>query len=214
MNANLISIVIADDHPLFRNGLRQALTAYKHIQIVSEAANGTQLCLAVEKHRPDVVITDLSMPVTDGREAIRRIKEEHPATGIVVLSMHGEAHIIAEMMKAGVHAYLLKTAEAAEIEKAVHQARQGKIFLGPSVHRCMAEVVQYACRDGALGEREKTILRLLFQQLTTKEIAGRLHVSERTVEDYRKNMLAKTSSKTIAGLIRYGLRNGIMGLDE
>jgi DNA-binding NarL/FixJ family response regulator len=213
MDTNRITLVIADEHTFFRNGLRAALHAFKYIEVLSEASDGKQLYHAVGKHRPDVIITDISMPEMNGLEAMRLIKQRYPTTGIVVLSAHAEASIIKEVLQAGAHSYLLKTADIKEIEQAVQSAKRGKIFFPVSTIKHLGDVVQYLCQECTLSMREKEIIRLLFEELTTKEISEQLCLSERTVEEYRKHILEKTGSKNVVGIIKYALRRKIVELN-
>lgn len=206
------SLVIADDHVLFRTGLQYALQNHKHLYVMAAATNGEELCAAVEKHRPDVVITDLSMPAMSGLEAMRHIRQRHPKTGLVVLSVHEEASVITEAMQAGAHAYLLKTANLEDIEKAVQSAKIGKAFFSATTLAHLGNVVQYLCGNCALTNREKAVIGLLFQEFTSKQIGQQLHLSERTVEEYRKHILEKTGSKNTVGIIKYALRQKIVDL--
>lgn len=214
MKTNPTTLVIADDHAYFRSGLQHALSNYKHLHVLSEASNGKELCYAVEKYRPDVVITDISMPGVSGIEAARLIKQHYPTTGIVALSMHEEANVIKEVFQAGAHAYLLKSADVFEVEQAVQSAKKGKVFFSTATISHIGNVMQYLFQECTLSGREKEIIQILFQELTSKEISERLCLSERTVEEYRKHILQKTSSKNTIGIIKYGLRKKIIELDE
>lgn len=212
MNTSPLTLILADDHYFFRFGLRAILHCDNHIHVLAEAANGKELCLAVEKYHPDVVITDLSMPEMSGLEAIRLIRQHYPVTGIVVLSMHEETALIKEAFQAGAHSYLLKTAGIDEIVKSVQCAKKGKPFYSPAIVEHLGNVVQYLNQDCTLNEREKQIIQLLFQECTSKEISERLHLSKRTVEEYRKHIIGKTASKNAIGVIKYGLRKKIIEL--
>ncbi len=214
-----IRVVLADDHRLFRDGLRTLLEQQPRIEVVGEAADGTALLALVPKLRPDVVLMDVSMPGLNGLEAARRLHADHPAVAVVMLSMHADHRFVVEALRAGALGYVLKDCEVAELVEAVRCAARGEVHLAPAVAGgVVRDYLALATeRPGSafsvLSAREREVLQMLSEGRTVKEIAQALVVSIKTVETHRKNVMDKLDIHSIAELTRYAIREGLTTLD-
>lgn len=207
-----INVIIADDHFYFREGLKLALGGQKEIQIVAEASNGKELYALAQRHTPDVIVTDISMPELSGIEVTRLVRAHYPQTKIIALSMHEEASVIRETLLAGAHAYVLKHADISEVMTAIHTAHRGKFYVSTTTSHYLDCILQYSVTNQSLTQRETEIIQMLFEELTNKEIGERLYISERTVEDHRKNIQKKVKAKNVVGVIKHAIRNRIVEL--
>jgi len=207
-----ISVLIVDDHPVVRRGLRTFLELHEDVRVVAEASNGIDGVSLAEELEPDVVLMDLVLPDLDGIEATRRIRSVSPSTSVIVLTSFADDDKVFPAIKAGATAYLLKDAEPQQLVEAVRLASRGEPLLHPKIAaRLMQEVAGGSERDAVedLTARELQVLRLLAQGLTNKLIAEELVVSEKTVKTHVSNILAKLhlSHRTQAAL--YAVRRGL-----
>ena len=207
-----ISVLIVDDHPVVRRGLRTFLELHADVRVVAEASNGIDGVSLAEELEPDVVLMDLMLPDLDGIEATRRIRSVSPSTSVIVLTSFADDDKVFPAIKAGATAYLLKDAEPQQLVEAIRLASRGEPLLHPKIAaRLMQEVAGGGERDAVedLTARELQVLRLLAQGLTNKLIAEELVVSEKTVKTHVSNILAKLhlSHRTEAAL--YAVRHGL-----
>lgn len=209
-----IQIVIADDHEIFRDGLKLMLSKYPEIQIVGEAANGKELIALVEQVQPQVILTDIKMPVMDGIESTKKITASHPNVGIIGLSMFDEDDLIIDMLEAGAKGYLLKNSDKNEIVDAIHTVYlQQPYYCKNTSHKLMQMIARskfnpYVKRSKIeFSEREKEIIALICEGLTNKQIADVLFLSSRTVEGYRLKILEKMEAKNTVGLVIYAIQH-------
>jgi NarL family two-component system response regulator LiaR len=208
--ADVISVVIADDHPFVRHGLRTYLETLDDMEVVGEAANGAEAVDVVERVKPDVALMDLVMPELDGVGAIRRIHEIVPATKVIALTSFDDDEKVFPAIKAGAAGYLLKDVRPAELAEAIRKASRGEALLAPSVAaRLMQEVAGGPPPSAALTDRELEVLRLIARGMSNKLIARELVVSEKTVKTHVSNILAKLhlADRTQAAL--YAVREGL-----
>ena len=212
----MIKLALADDQALFRRGMAMLLRDMADVQVVFECSNGEELLTGLKGNAVDIVLLDLEMPVMDGMEAMRRIKEDHPQVKVIVLSMHSEEKFIVHLMELGANGYVVKTAEPDEIENAVRAVASSGYHFSEMVSRVMLqglvkkEKLKPTFSDvDPLTERELEVVRLICQELTTTEIAGKLFLSPRTVEGHRNNVLQKTGARNTAGIVVYALTKGI-----
>ena len=208
--ADVISVVIADDHPFVRHGLRTYLETLDDMEVAGEAANGAEAVAVVERVRPDVVLMDLVMPELDGVGAIRRIHESVPATKVIALTSFDDDELVFPAIRAGAAGYLLKDVRPAELAEAIRKACRGEALLAPSVAaRLMQEVAGGPPPAATLTDRELEVLRLIARGMSNKLIARELVVSEKTVKTHVSNILAKLhlSDRTQAAL--YAVREGL-----
>jgi NarL family two-component system response regulator LiaR len=192
-SADPITVLIADDHPVVRQGLRTFLTLQPDLEVVGEAGDGEEAVAKVGELLPDVVLLDLVMPNVDGIQAIRRIRDVSPSTRVLVLTSYLEDEKVFPAVKAGAAGYLLKDVEPGELANAIRTVTQGEALLHPSVAAKLMQELAERDRSPAteLTERELDVLRLLARGLANKAIALELHVSEKTVKTHVSNILAK-----------------------
>ena len=212
--AEVITVVIADDHPFVRHGLRTYLETLDDMDVAGEAANGVEAVELVERLFPDVVLMDLVMPELDGIGAIRRIREVAPSTRVIALTSFADDEKVFPAIKAGAAGYLLKDVRPADLADAVRKASRGEALLAPSVAaRLMQEVSGERSAPAGLTERELEVLRLIARGMSNKQIARELVLSEKTVKTHVSNILAKlhVADRTQAAL--YAVREGLADLD-
>lgn len=205
-----LRIVLADDHAVVRSGLRLVLEGESGWQVVAEAGNVPDARRYVRAQHPDVLVLDLNMPGDSSLSAIPAIREEAPATHIVVLTMEDAPAYAREALQAGATAYVLKEAADAELVLAVRTVASGGTYLNPALGARMAAEPAASGPPDDLTERELEILRLIALGHTNAEIAGRLFLSVRTVESHRAHIQQKTRLDTRAELVRYALDHGLV----
>lgn len=213
-----INILLADDHKIFRQGLRELIAEEKDLAIIGEAEDGRDAIAQIAKLRPDVVIMDVGMPALNGIEATRQIKKDFPKTRVIALSMHVDEKFVAEMLRAGAVGYLCKKCDADELVAAIRTAAGGQTYLSPSISGTLVEsyvrnvTASPASAFSKLTDREREILQLLVEEKTIKEIAGELDLSVKTVHAHREHLMRKLDVQTIAGLTKYAVREGLTEL--
>jgi DNA-binding NarL/FixJ family response regulator len=215
-----IKLAIADDHELFRKGLIAMLSQVPDFKFVVEASHGQDLLEKLVRNKPDLILMDLHMPVMDGMQASEIILNRYGDTKIIVLSMLEEDHFVLHMLEKGVHGYLLKDTNTDEVEKAIRRVlKDGHYysdFVSKIMHRKMLNrnVVRGPLLVGSLQQtlttREKEVLSLLCDGLSTTEISERLFISARTVEGHRQRILEKTNTKNTASAVAYAYRNNLL----
>jgi DNA-binding NarL/FixJ family response regulator len=210
-----VRVLIADDHTLVRESLAGLLQADAGIVVVAQAADGLETVEKALVTRPDVVITDLSMPRLGGLEVVRRLRETLPDTKVLVLTMHKEDEYVLQAVRAGASGYLVKDSAASELLAAVRSLHAGRGYFGPQAAMTLAEQLQHPERAlddpyGRLTTREREVFHLLAEGLTTKEIARRLDISVKTAENHRGRVLDKLGTRNTAELVRYALRKGLL----
>ena len=212
-----IRILLADDHPVVRDGLRALLEREADMSIVAEAADGRETVRLAEEHSPDVVIMDLAMPIMNGIEATRRIVAKSPHTAVVILSMHQDESYVLGSLNAGAKGYLLKDSMRREVIEAVRAVSQGRSFLTRKVSAMLREdYIGQLRRRGLedsyelLTDREREILQLIAEGRANKEVASLLNISLTTVETHRTHILQKLDLHSVPELILYAVRKGII----
>ncbi len=212
-----IRVLLAEDHTIVREGLRLLLESQPDIEVVAEAGSGREAVHLAQEHRPDVVIIDLRMPEMNGLEATRLIRELVPETQVLVLTMYESDEYFFQAIEAGAAGYVLKKAATEELVQAVRAVAQGEAFLHPSMARRLLE--EYWQRKqpaasvsglAALSDREREVFMLLAQGLTNQQIAEKLVISPSTVQTHRAHIMEKLGLQTIADLIRYAIRCGLI----
>ncbi|HVB03328.1 MAG TPA: response regulator transcription factor [Chitinophagaceae bacterium] len=210
-----ITVLIADDHEIFRDGLSLVLLKAPGIRLLGEAENGRELLNLVHQLRPDIVLTDLKMPVMDGIEATREICIKYPGTGVIALSMFDEDEQIMDMLEAGARGYLLKNAGKREIITAVNAVYHDGNYYCISTSQKLAALIaknRSLSRSEKMefSSREKEIILLICRQFTAKQIAGKLFLSSRTVEGHRTRILEKMKVRNTAGVVIYALKHNLV----
>jgi DNA-binding NarL/FixJ family response regulator len=209
-------IVVVDDHRIMREGLCTLLEREPDIEVVGSADNGREAIRLVDELKPDVVIMDVAMREMNGVEATRQILVNHPATRVLGLSMHSDSRFIREMLRAGAAGYMLKDCATEELAAAIHSVLEGRLYMSSDVNDSVVKdyVDQLSTSvSSVLTAREREVLQLVAEGGTTSEIADLLHVSVKTVESHRKQVMDKLSIRSVAGLTKYALREGLTALD-
>ncbi len=212
----MIRLALADDQRLFRYGMAMLLRDMAGVQVVLECANGEELLTALKKTKVDIVLLDLEMPVLDGIETTKRIKQDFPQVKVLILSTHDEDKFISHLMELGANGYMLKNAEPDEIDTAIRSVHANGFYFSELVSRVMLhgivkkkQVKPTFNEIDPLSERELDVLRGICKELTTAEIAEKMFVSPRTVDFHRNNLLLKTGARNAAGLVVYAMTHGI-----
>lgn len=214
-----VTVLLADDHPIVRQGIRHLLEAESDIAVLGEAADGLETVQLVEKLKPDVLIVDMMMPGLNGLEVLRQVKKRSPATVSIVLSMQSADAYVVEALKSGASGYILKDSGPSELMKAVRQVIQGQRFLSPKLsERLINAYIQTSDNTvldtyETLTDREREVLQMVSEGFTTPEIARRLSISPRTAELHRSRMMSKLGLRNQTELIRYALKRGILPMD-
>ncbi|MEJ7740990.1 MAG: response regulator transcription factor [Chitinophagaceae bacterium] len=212
-----INIAIADDHKIFRDGIRMALKSKEYLKVLWEAQDGKDLMQKMQIKQPDVLLMDIRMPEMDGINAIPIIKKDYEEVKIIVLTMYDEPEMVTRIMEMGANAYLTKTTDPEEIYQAILSCMKDEFYFNDLVNKAVLSklqakrnVRQYYPNPVKFSEKEVRILKLLADDKTTEEISKQVFLSPRTVETIRQNMKSKVGVKTIAGLIMYGMRNKLI----
>ena len=215
-----VTVLLADDHPIVRQGMRNLLDAEASILVIGEAEDGLQTVQMAEQLKPDVVIVDMMMPRLNGLEAIRQITTRVPNTRCIVLSMQSADPYIVQALKAGASGYVLKDSGPSEVIGAIHQVLSGKRYLSPQLSEKLIDLfvakVEVEVLDpyNSLTAREREVMQLAAEGLSNNDIADQLSISTRTVEQHRQNMMNKMDFKNQTDLIRFALKRGILPLDD
>ena len=208
-----ISLVVVDDHPILRQGLK-ALLEQAGFNVVGEGMDGFEAVRLVEKFRPDVAVIDFSMPRLNGLDATTEIRRVSPRTKIVILTAHREEQYVVAALQAGVRGYVLKFEAGSTLIEAIREAYKGNAYLSPSIARCAVESCLAKCNaEGpreVLSPRELQVLRLIAEGNTTKTIAQMLSLTVKTAESYRTGLMTKLDIHETAGLVRYAVRRGLV----
>jgi len=210
-----IKIILADDHAVLRHGLSKSFQNEKDMEVIAQAKDGRTTVELVRELKPDIVIMDIGMPDLNGIEATRQITQYCPKTKVVGLSMYSSKNFIIEMFKAGASGYLLKDCEFDELINAIRIVVANKTYISPAISDVVVEnyMRQFPeSKDSAysiLSKREREVIQLLTEGKTTKQIAKRLHISSKTVEVHRLNLMGKLKIDSIAQLTKYAIREGL-----
>lgn len=214
-----IKILLADDHRIVREGLRNILESNPDFNVVAEAGDGMTSLRLVNEHHPDVVIMDISMPDLNGVDATRKICREYPDIKVIGLSMHADKRFVVEMLDAGARAYLLKDCAAEELSRAIYDTLAGETYIS---HGITMSVIKKMIHDEddqgstspVLSKKELIVLKYIAEGLSTKSIALKISVSVKTVESHRLHIMEKLDIHNIAELIKYAIRSGLASIDD
>jgi DNA-binding NarL/FixJ family response regulator len=214
-----IRVLLADDHNLFRAGLRALLDVLEGIEVVAEAGDGHEALRLVDQLRPNVVLMDLMMPGLNGLETTARIARSFPEVRVVVLSMNSAEEFVLPSVRAGACGYLLKNVRPGELEQAIRAAAAGETYLTPAVARHFVDDYRRRTADVTdsferLTPRQREVLQLVAEGNSTKEIAQRLGITVKTVETYRSQLMEILDIHDIAGLTRYAIRRGVISSES
>jgi DNA-binding NarL/FixJ family response regulator len=214
-----IRVLLADDHKLVRAGIRSLLEKLPDVEVIAEASDGREAIRLVEKHEPQVVLTDIAMPALNGLEVTRHLADKFPKVRVVVLSMYSDEEHVYLALRAGAAGYLLKGAAREELELAIRAVAQGETYLSPAVAKIT--ISEYSGRVNAefcplrkLSPRQKQVLQLIAEGKTTKQVALELNISVKTVEAHRMQLMDRLEIRDIAGLVRFAIKVGLVGLED
>ncbi|HET7107866.1 MAG TPA: response regulator transcription factor [Candidatus Acidoferrum sp.] len=205
-----LSILIADDHAVVRAGLRTLLESRPRWQVCAEAADGRDAVEKAAKHKPQIAILDIGMPLLNGVEAARQIRKSSPATEILILTMHESDDLVQQVVEAGARGYILKDEADRALLDAVHALSQHKPFFSTRVSEAAATSDNSKSSRSRLTPREREILQLLAEGKSNKEVANLLNISVNTAEAHRANIMLKLDFHSLAELIMYAIRNNII----
>jgi DNA-binding NarL/FixJ family response regulator len=217
MTADLIKVAIADDHKIFRDGIKMALRDKEYLRILWEAEDGKDLMHKLRIKLPDIILMDIRMPEVDGINAINMIRKEYEGLKIIVLTMYDDQEMITKMMEMGANAYLTKTTDPEEIYQAILSCMNDDFYFNDLVNKAVLlklqhkkKIRQFYPNPVKFSEKELKILKLIAEDKTTEEISKDVFLSPRTIETIRQNMKQKVGAKTIAGLVMYAMRNKLL----
>lgn len=223
---NPTKVLIADDHSLVRAGLRSLVAGISSCQVVGEAGDGLEAINQTAAHHPDVVLMDITMKGLNGIEATTRISKEFPRVRVIILSMHASEEYVIQSLRAGAAGYLLKDSVPAELELAIRSVAGGESYLSPAISKHVVD--DYLRRLSSktpetqtnrtpfeqLTPRQREILQLIAEGLSTKEIASHLNLSVKTVETHRTQLMERLDIHEVTGLVRYAIRMGVVSPEE
>ncbi len=213
-------IILVDDHNIMRQGLRVILESQGNIQVIAEAGNGREAVQKVEELLPDMVIIDISMPEMNGMEATRQIQNISEEIKVIVLSVHSDKQFISGMLRAGASGYLLKDCVKDELIKAIDIVNRGQKYLSPQITgSVLDDYKRFLSEEESdvftlLTKREREVLQLIAEGKTTKQIAGDLFISVKTVETHRQNIMNKLEIYNIPDLVKYAIQQGVIDISQ
>jgi two-component system, NarL family, nitrate/nitrite response regulator NarL len=217
--SNKIRLLLVDDHPIVREGIKSALAKRKKIVIVGEASTGEEAMVKAKKSLPDIILMDINMPGMSGLEASRRLRKLVPESKILALTMHENREYILEMSQLGARGYVFKDSSPSELYHAIEVIHHGEFFFSPRASQQLLKAFLKGEQRATGGEsidlspREKDVLQRIAEGLRTKEIADRLGVTDRTIETYRRRLMNKLSAHSAAELIKSAIARGLVRMD-
>ncbi|MBC8466322.1 MAG: response regulator transcription factor [Desulfobacteraceae bacterium] len=212
-----VTVFLADDHTIVRQGLAKLLEGEPNLRVVGEAENGREAVEKVEELKPDIVLMDIAMPMLNGIEATRQIRKVCPQTKVIILSMHSHDRYISELFGLGASGYLLKSSTGTDIIKAIHAALKGETYLSPSIsHKVIEDYVSLKKKSpqedlyNRLSNREREVFQMIAEGRSTKEISQILYISPSTIKTHRSNIMEKLKMDNISQLIQFAIHLGIV----
>jgi DNA-binding NarL/FixJ family response regulator len=216
----VIKVAIADDHALFRAGIRTALSGRKDVELIAEAENGIQLLSMIQGNEPDVILLDIQMPVMDGITVLPEIRKLIPNVRIIILSMYNDHSMISKLMEIGANSYLTKNSDSETIYEAIKTCYEQEFYFNDLTNKAVLRGLRTKRHEDSLSDetqltdKEIRILTLMCEEKTTREIADIVEISPRTVEAIRDKLKAKTGAKSMAGLVIYAVKHGLLKEDK
>jgi DNA-binding NarL/FixJ family response regulator len=222
-NGDVINVMIVDDHVLYRAGVKTALSSKKDIKIIAEADNGSHLLNMLKAIQPDVILLDIQMPVMDGITALPEIKKLYPHIKVIMLTLLDDQSVVTKLMELGANSYLVKTSDAEVIYEAIKTCHQQEFYFNSLTNKALLNNLRQknviapfktAHDDATLNEKEITILKLMCEEKSTREIAEAVDLSPRTIEAIRDKLKVKTGTKSTAGLIMFAVKNNLVSQES
>ncbi len=207
-----IQIILADDHPMVRQGIKILLENKGILKVVGEAADGREAVQMAKQFHPDAAILDFSMPILNGLDAAREIQRESPRTHTLLLTVHREEVYVLEALRAGIRGYVVKSQAASDLIHAIDEVVQGRVYLSPSISQAVLDAYLYKSPlpQNVLSPRERQVLQLVAEGKSSKEIASLLGLGIRTAESHRARIMKKLDIHDATGLVRYAVRRGLV----
>ena len=206
------SVILVDDHKLFREGLKLLLENLAYIKKVDEAGNGKEFLKLIGKFQPDIIFMDIEMPIMDGITATKQVLKLHPDLNIIALSMYGDENYYTQMINAGAKGFILKNSGIQDVEAAIQAVISGNNYFSQEILNRLIKGIggkSKTKKSNELSEREEEVLFHICKGLSNQEIADTLYLSKRAVDKHRENLLSKTNARNTAGLVMYAVKNGI-----
>lgn len=214
-----VSVLLADDHAMVRAGIRALLEGVPHVEVVGEAANGSQILNAIQELKPDVALLDLMMPGPGGFEVLKEVGEKFPDVRVIILTAYEEVEYAFQALHLGAAGYIPKSAASAELSLAIAHVMGGKKYLSPTLDQNAAYELRRSTADrpaflSELTPRQREILKLIAEGQSTKDIALFLNISVKTVETHRAQLMERLNIHNVAGLVRFAIKNGIVSINQ
>lgn len=211
----MVSIIVADDHKIVREGLIRLLESRADFQVIGEASNGEEAVALVMERRPDIVLMDINMPKLSGIDATRQLGKAGCPSKILVLSMHESRAYVEEVLRAGASGYVVKNSASKDVHNAIDAVRAGASYLSPAITQQVVDAIARPGDGGPSGvamltDREREVLKLIAEGLSSKEIASELGVSLKTIDSHRSNLMEKLDIHKVSGLVRFAIRTGLV----
>jgi len=214
-----IRLLLVDDHPVVRRGMRSCLEGVKHVEVVDEAIDGNEALIKVKALSPDIVLMDIDMPNMNGLDATRLIRQDHPDTRVLILSVHTNKDYVLQIIRSGAQGYVLKDTSPADLVRAIESVDEGEPFFSADISQIVLnQYLEEAGADGTPGSiklttRERQVLSMIAEGQSNKEMANHLGVGVRTIETHRERVMNKLNIHSVAGLTKYAITNGIVKLE-
>jgi|TARA_R110000822_G_scaffold176662_3_gene316570 DNA-binding NarL/FixJ family response regulator len=205
-----MKILLVDDHSILLDGLKKLIEEDEMLSVVDAVGSVPEAIRSIDKHKPDLVITDYNLGDDDGLSLVQKSKRLFPDMKFIILSMHDEAHLVKEILKEGVNGYVLKKDTKEELIEAIYAVRGGKMYMSTDINAMLVKSLYEPDEGKLLTSREREILKLISQEYSNKQIAEELFISERTVETHRKNIFRKTKTNSLVGLIKFAYANNLI----
>jgi len=215
----MMRIVLADDHQLVRAGLRSLLQSFPDVSVLAECGDGHEALVLVDRHQPDVLLLDITLPGLNGLEVARRVPKLSPNTRVLILSMHAGAEYVAQALRAGVAGYLIKDSAVDELKVALDALQRGRNYLSTAISQSVVSGFLDPAGGGAqsqlsvLTPRQREILQLIAEGHSTRDIAKRLGLSVKTVESHRSQLMDRLDIRDVSGLVRFAIRAGLVSAE-
>ncbi|HET7118035.1 MAG TPA: response regulator transcription factor [Hanamia sp.] len=222
-DGDVIKVMIVDDHVLYRAGVKTALSSKKDIKVIAEADNGSHLLNMLKGIQPDVILLDIQMPIMDGITALPEIKKLFPQIKVIMLTLLDDQSVITRLMELGANSYLVKTSDAEVIYEAIKTCHQQEFYFNSLTNKALLNNLRQKNvvspfkvnhEEATLNEKEITILRLMCEEKSTREIAEAVDLSPRTIEAIRDKLKVKTGTKSTAGLIMFAVKNNLLNQEN